>query len=80
MASHRVKESQRHYSDEYLLYRPAWLTRPRGFIKFKEKEAQEFNDLIDAFIPKDVRHWDCREDDWVFSYAETVLRVTNRPD
>ena len=80
MASHHFKVPQRHHSDENLLYRPAWLTRPRGFVSFKEKEAQEFNDLIDAFVPKDVRHWDCREDDWVFSYAETILRVTNRSD
>lgn len=80
MASRRSKVPQRNYSDEDWLYSPAWLSGRSGFLNLKEREAQEFNDLIDAFVPRDVRHWDCREDGWIFLYPETSVSITNHSE
>lgn len=47
---------------------------------FKEREVQEFNDLIDGLAPWDVRDWNCSEDGWTFSYRETKIRIKNSSD
>jgi hypothetical protein len=75
--------SRRHhyqYSDEHSLYSPTWLTGPRGFVNFKESEADRFNHLIDDFIPWDVTEWDCGDDGWTFTFVDTKVRIINHED
>jgi len=66
------------YSDGELLYHPSWLDNPRGFIDLRSKEAEEFNEILNAFLPQEVIHWDCQEDNgWSFEFKDIVLNVTS---
>ena len=66
------------YSDEEDLHHPVWLDGPKGFIDFRSKEAETFNDILYSHIPDQVIRWDCTEDfGWIFELEDLVLDVEN---
>jgi hypothetical protein len=66
------------YSDEVDLFHPPWLERPNGFIDFRSKEAEAFNNILYTHLPDRVTRCDCFENfGCVFELKDLVLNVEN---
>ncbi|TVY34473.1 hypothetical protein LOCC1_G008206 [Lachnellula occidentalis] len=63
--------------DEDGLYHPPWVDNPRGFINLRSKEAEDFNLLLDSFLPPAVIDWNCEEAGWTFKFEDLVLIVNS---
>ncbi|TVY53379.1 hypothetical protein LCER1_G005469 [Lachnellula cervina] len=63
--------------DEDGLYHPPWVDNPRGFINLRTKEAEDFNLLLDSFLPPAVIDWNCEEAGWIFQFKDLVLIVSS---
>ncbi|TVY87770.1 hypothetical protein LAWI1_G006740 [Lachnellula willkommii] len=63
--------------DEDGLYHPPWVDNPRGFINLRSKEAEDFNLLLDSFLPPEVIDWNCEDAGWTFQFQDLVLIVNS---
>jgi hypothetical protein len=55
---------------------PTWHYQLRGFIDLREREAVEFNQILEVHLSKQVIRWECDEETgWSFELEELVLEI-----
>lgn len=55
---------------------PIWQYHPHGFVDFRSREAEEFNNILETHLSRQVIRWECDEETgWIFELEELVLEI-----